>query len=191
MIRLLVLAACGFLLSACGAAQQYYRLNADGPAPVGTAGLSVGVGPVTLPGYVDRAELVFQSDANQFQVPSNVHWAGTLQENIIRVLATDLGRRLPSANVRTYPWTANAAPRLAVVVEVRQFHAVSGGSAILDAAWGITDARNGGGAAPARRHNVSLREPVVGDGYGSVVVAESRLLARLADEIAPALRRGR
>ncbi|MBV9126570.1 MAG: membrane integrity-associated transporter subunit PqiC [Verrucomicrobia bacterium] len=176
------------LLAGCSAAQQYYRLSADGPAPAAARGASVGVGPVALPGYVDRAELVFQSNANQFQIPGNVHWAGTLQDNIARTLAADLARRRGWGNVASYPWDAAVAGtlRYQVVLNVRQFHAVSGVGAILETTWTIENPRAGRGVI-VRQGNVNFQEPIIGDGYGPVVAAESRLIARLADEIARAL----
>lgn len=177
--------ATALLLTACGSSDQYYRLNADGPAPLRAAGLAVGIGPVDLPGYVDRAELVFQSDANAYQVPAKVRWAGPLGENFTRVLAADVGRRLGSGNVLPFPWPGNAKLRYQVSVQVRQFHAVSGGEAILDASWRVEEAAT---REVIRTRNGSFRERIAGDGYGPVVVAESRLVGQLAAAISGSLR---
>ena len=173
------------LLTACGGGQQYFRLRADSPAPLTASGPVVGIGPVTLPGYVDRAELVFQSNDYQFQVPANVHWAGTLSENFTRTLASDVGARLGSGNVLPYPFPAGTKPRVQVSVSVQLFHAVSGGDAVLEAAWQLEDPAT---RRVRRRHNARFSEKIVGDGYGPVVAAESRLVARLADSIAGSLR---
>jgi uncharacterized lipoprotein YmbA len=173
-----------FLLTACGGNQEYFRLSADGPAVLPATGLFVVCGPVTLPTYVDRAELVFQTSDNQFQVPANVHWAGALPENFTRVLATDLGRRLHSGNVLAYPAPPAIHPRYQVAVDVRQFHAVSGGDAILDVDWRIQVPGTG---EIIRRRNGSFHERIVGDGYAPVVAAESRLVAQLADSVARSL----
>lgn len=173
-------------LSACGgSAQKYYQLGSDGAAPTGTTGLSVGVGPVTLPGYVDRAELVFQSGPNEFQVPADAHWTGGLKENISRVLAADLGRRLHSGNVLAFPWNPDAKLRYQVAVDVSQFHAISGEGAILEVSWRVLSPN---GKTTIRRGNGSFHESVVGDGYAAVVLAENRLLAQLADSMAASLR---
>ncbi len=182
------LLAIALLLTSCGGAEQYYRLSAEGAAPLRTAGVAVGIGPVELPGYVDRAELVFQSDANEYQVPAKVRWAGPLGENFTRVLATDVGRRLNSGNVAPYPWPNNAKLRYQVSVQVRQFHAVSGGEAILDASWRVEDAAS---HQVIRTRNGSFHERIAGDGYGPVVAAESRLVEQLAAAIAVAVNEGR
>jgi uncharacterized lipoprotein YmbA len=171
-------------LAGCGGGQQYFRLSADGPAVLPAKGVLVVVGPVTLPTYVDRAELVFQSADNQFEVPSKVQWTGSLQENFTRVLATDLGRRLHSGNVLTYPGPPALKASYQVVVDVRQFHAISGGDAILDVDWRIQAPQTG---TILHRQNGSFHERIDGDGYAPVVAAESRLVAQLADAVAGSL----
>ncbi len=173
-------------LSACGGAtQKYYQLTSDGAAPTGTSGLSVGVGPVSLPGYMDRAELVFQSGPNEFQVPSDAHWTGGLKENVSRVLATNLGRRLHSGNVLAFPWNPGAKLRYQIAVDVSQFHAISGQGAVLEVSWRVL---NSDGSNTIRRGNGAFHAPIVGDGYGAVVAAENNLLGQLADSMAASLR---
>jgi uncharacterized lipoprotein YmbA len=71
------------------------------------------------------------------------------------------------------------------VVDVRQFHAVSGVDAVLDLTWQIVNSRNG---VAGSRQSLSLREPIQGDGYNAVVAAESRLLARAAEVMAASFR---
>ncbi len=181
----LALVACACLTACGGAAQKYYQLNADGAAPTGTTGLSVGVGPVSLPSYVDRAELVFQSGPNEYQVPADAHWAGGLKENISRVLAEDLGRRLHSGNVLSFPWNPGAKLRYQVAVDVGKFHAISGQGAVLEVSWRVL---NSDGSSTIRRGNGAFHEPIVGDGYDAVVTAENNLLAQLADSMAGSLR---
>ena len=179
LMATLVLTSCG------GGAQKYYQLSADGPVPTGNAGITLAVGPVTLPAYVDRAELVFQSGPNEFEVPPDAHWAGSLKENISRVLAADLGRRLGSGNVLSFPWNPTARPRYQIAIDVSQFHAISGQGAVLEAAWRL---ETPDGKATIRRGNAIFHEPIAGDGYGPVVSAENNLLGQLADAMTPMVR---
>jgi uncharacterized protein len=168
----------------CGSPEQYYRLGADTPAPLTAGGLAVGVGPVALPGYVDRAELVFQSSDYRLQVPGKVRWAGSLTENFTRALTTDLAGRLGSGNVVPYPWPPGTPLQRQVSIDVRQFHAVSDGQAILEASWRVEEPAS---QRVLRRGNARLTERIVGDGYEPVVAAESRIVARLADAMVPSL----
>lgn len=180
----LALLATAWLLAGCGAKDQYFRLSATGPATTKPTGLTVAIGPVTLPTYVDRAELVFQSGPNQFEIPAKVRWAGALPENFAQVLATDIGLHLSSGNVVANPAPGDNRFRYRVSVSVRQFHAVSGQGAVLDAAWRVENAethqvlRNGG---------ASYHSAIKGDGYAPVVAAESDLVEQLAASISRSL----
>ena len=184
--HLLLLSAFALLAGCGGGGQKYYSLSADGAAPVGTGGVSVGVGPVTLPGYLDRAELVFQSSTNEYQIPTTAHWTGSLKDNITSVLATDLGERLHSGNVVSFPWDQKAKLHYQVTVDVAQFQAISGQGAVLNVTWRVLD---GTGANVISRHNASFQERIDGDGYDPVVAAESRLLGKLAAAMAASLSR--
>ena len=173
------------LLAGCGSKEKFYRLGAEAPATGRSAsGLSVGVGPVSLPSYIDRAEVVFASGPNEFQVPSDALWIGSLQENISRTVAADLGRILGSSNVRS-ALDGGGRPRYRVALDIKQFHGISGQEAILDLSWRI---QTGSGQTISRRSG-SFREPIVGDGYAALVQAESRLLEQCARAIAGSLRR--
>lgn len=177
-----------FCLGGCGSKQEFYRLSAEPAATSDSAGdrsISLGVGPISLPGYIDRSELVFQDGPNEFQVPPNVSWAGSLSENISAVLARDLQEQLGAREVLTYPWPSGRAPARRVALDIRQFHGISGSDAILDVTWRIED--SGGGTI--RNGSGRFREPIHGDGYAAVVAAESRLLAQCAEQIARSISR--
>ncbi|CAN5470742.1 hypothetical protein BH20VER3_BH20VER3_23400 [soil metagenome] len=181
-LRCFLCAALAGWFVSCGSTDQFYRLSAsEGAATGSSAGVSVSVGPVSLPAYIDRAELVFQNGTNEFPVPSNVRWLGSLPENISRVLAENLGHVLHSSRVRSSLETG-FTPRYQVALDVRQFHGISGREAILDVSWRILS-----GGEVLSRQSALFHEPIVGDGYGPLVAAESRLLEQCALAIAQSL----
>ena len=181
--RLCVLAP-ALLAFGCASPKSFYVLTAEGPAPAG-GGTAIGVGPVALAGYLDRANLVFQESGNRMAIAESHRWAGDLEENVARVTAANLGRRLGTGNVRTYPWGADGDLRYQVTLDIRQLHGTSGGDAVLEAAWRVY-------SLPDRRivasRSWSGTEPLSADGYDALAAAESRLLARLAGEIAATIR---
>ena len=182
---LLFCLAAALLLTGCGGAKdQYFRLSAAGPATTKLTGVAVGIGPVALPSYVDRAELVFQSGPNQFEIPAKVRWAGPLTDNFAQVLAADVGRRLNSGNVVANPAPGDTRFRYRVSVTVRQFHAVSGQDAILEAAWRVESADT---RQVLRHGNASYHSAISGDGYAPVVAAESDLVDQLAASVSRSL----
>lgn len=172
------------LLASCADPKSFYVLSAEGSAPSGS-GMGVGVGPVSLAGYLDRPNLVFQESGNRMNVSESHRWAGDLEENIARVTATNLGRRLGTGNVRVYPWGSDTELRYQVSIDIRQMHGKDDGEAFLDAAWRVY-------SLPDRRmissKSWSGSEDMAADGYDAMAAAESRLLARLATEIAASLK---
>jgi len=174
------------LLTACGGAgENYYLLSATAAAPTGGlhSDLSVAVGPISIPDYINRAEIVFASGPNEFQIPTDALWACSLQKNVSCTVAANLGRILGSGEVRA-GLEPGFKPRYQVALDILQFHGISGQEAILDLAWRI---QSGASGQTISRHCGSFREPINGDGYAALVAAESRLLEQCAAAIAKSL----
>ena len=173
------------LLAGCAAgSKSFYVLTADGPAPSG-GGTSIGVGPVSLAEYIDRANLVIAQSPNQLAVAEDHRWAGDLAASIARVTAANLGRRLHTGNIRTYPWHNDSELNYQITLDIRQLHGGHDGYAVIEAGWRAY-------ALPDRHLKASRtfvdREPLESDGYPAMVAAQSRLLSRLAADIAGALK---
>jgi uncharacterized lipoprotein YmbA len=184
LLKLGVVGVLAIQLFSCAPGKSFYVLTPEGPAPSG-GGMSVGVGPVSLASYLDRANLVFQESGNRMAVAESHRWAGDLEENIARVTATNLGRRIGTGNVRVYPWGSDSEIRYQVSLDIRQLHGNADGDAVLEAAWRVY-------SLPDRRMIVSKSwsgtEPLKTDGYEELAAAESRLLGQLATQIAATLR---
>ena len=184
MMHRLILFLAMLLVASCGAGpKSFYVLTADGPAPTG-GGQGLGIGPVTLAEYIDRANLVLASSPNQLAVAEDHRWAGDLSAAVARVTATNLGRRLHPGNVRTYPWNNDGEIRYQITLDIRQLHAGTDGFAVIEAGWRVY-------SLPERKLKTSRsfvdREPLESDGYPALVAAQSRLLSRLAKDIAAGL----
>lgn len=178
LIAVLLLAGCGV------GTRSFYVLTSDGPAPSG-GGAGLGVGPVVLAEYLDRPNIVIAEAPNQLGVAENHRWAGDLAEAITRVTATNLGRRMNTGNVQTYPWRDDGQISHQVTLDIRQLHGGHDGFAVIEAGWRAY-------SLPDRKIKAARtfvdREPLESDGYQSLVAAQSRLLSRLADDIAKGLR---
>ena len=173
------------LLAGCSAgSKSFYVLTADGPAPSG-GGAGIGVGPVTLAEYIDRSNLVIAESPNQLAVAEDHRWAGDLSASVARVTAANLGRRLNTGNVRTYPWNNDKEISYQVTLDIRQLHGGADGHAVIEAGWRAY-------SLPDRKLKASRtfvdREALASDGYPALVAAQSRLLSRLAADIAAGLK---
>ena len=185
MPKALALALFALFLAGCGGTpRSFYMLTADGPAP-SASGPGIGVGPVLLAEYLDRPNLVLQDAPNRLAVAENHRWAGDLAASIARVTATNLGRRLHTGNLRTYPWPRDEEISHQVTLDIRQFHGGADGYAVIEVGWRVY-------ALPERRLTASrtfiAREQLAADGYQALVAAQSKLLTRLAADIAAGMR---
>jgi uncharacterized lipoprotein YmbA len=175
----------GILLAGCASSSKsFYVLTADGSAPSGS-GMGIGVGPIALAEYIDRPNLVIAESPNQLSIADDHRWAGDLASSVARVTAANLGRRLGTGNVRTYPWRDDNGLRYQVTIDIRQLHGSGDGHAVIEAGWRLY-------ALPERRVAAARtfvdREPLQADGYPALVAAQSKLLSRLAADIASAMK---
>jgi uncharacterized lipoprotein YmbA len=184
MTRKLAALSAILLLAGCVGSRSFYVLTADGPAPSG-GGAGIGVGPVSLAEYIDRPNLVLAENENQLSVAESHRWAGDLSASIARVTAANLGRRMNTGNVRVYPWQGDDGIRYQITLDIRQFHGAADGHAVIEAGWRAY-------SLPDRKLKASRtfvdREPLAADGYAPLVAAQSKLLSRLADDIANGLK---
>lgn len=172
-------------LAACSSAPaRLYTLGASAAAGGGAPlARSVIVGPVTVPGTVDRPEIVVGIGPNRVQADEFNRWAGPLADTIARVVAGDLSALLGTPDVAVAP-LANFRADYRVSIDVQRFESVPRQHVVLDAVW-VVHASAGGAARSGR---TVADEPVRGDGYDAIAAAHSTALARLSADLADAIR---
>jgi uncharacterized lipoprotein YmbA len=105
----------------------------------GTNGLALGIGPIKIPGYLDRAQIVTRVSQNRFAISENDRWAEPLDDNFLRVLSQDLSILLQTDRIVTFPWRRSQQPKYQVQVEVLRFEPNAEQSVELWARWSIID----------------------------------------------------
>jgi uncharacterized lipoprotein YmbA len=189
-LRPAALAACLVLASCAGSEPtRFYTLAAlpDAPAeamPALPADLTVGVGPVTLPPYLDRPQLVTRAGSNRAVLADFDSWVEPLQGMFARVLAENLSRLLGTDDVLLLPQDRPIRFTYQVEVDVTRFDVDTAGSAILDARWWVLGR---GGERLLQSGRSTISEPTeVGD-YTAAAAALSRALGAMSTEIAQAI----
>lgn len=183
-----VLALCGLaaVAAGCGSSppSRFYTLSGTTAGAAAPSNLSIAVGPVTIPGAVDRPQMVVSTGANQVELDEFNRWAAPLGNNISRVVAMNLGTLLGTPNVSLFPQMLSANTDFRVAIEVQRFDSTPGDSALLDAVWIVR--RTADGKSDTGR--TTAREPVPEKSYDALVAAHSRAVARLSQDIAAAVR---
>jgi uncharacterized lipoprotein YmbA len=188
-IRLAACIAAAMLLGACASAppDRFYTLGASAPAAAAApAGETVYIEmlAVTVPAQVRRKQLVVATGPGQVDMLEHHRWIGPLADEIQQALSLEVSNRLGAIDVNKTPYPDGAAP-WRISTNVQRFESVSGAYALLDATWSV---RRVGSEAVLTCRSV-LREPV-GQGYEALVAGHRAALARLAQAMAAAVRKG-
>ncbi|BBL59175.1 PqiC family protein [Methylomonas koyamae] len=175
-------------LAACGSAPlQFYMLAADNPplvesGPALPAGTVIGLGPIRLPAYLDRPQLVTALSEHQYRLDERNRWAERLDENIARTLSQALAGRLGVEQVVRYPWPARQRLDYQLSFDILQLHQTAAGRSVLSAQWQL---KQGERSLAGKRFECS---EAAADSADAIVAAQSACLSRFAAELAGAVR---
>ena len=191
-----LLAVCIATLLGCATTtpSRFYTLTpmktADGSSPAAPfeEGAILAVGPVRLPEYLDRPQIATRSEGNEIRLHETERWAGSLQEDVSRVLVENLSALLAGKRVNVVRWTSamqTMAPfRNRMAIEILRFEGSVGGTVVLKARYALLGPD---GKKVIAAGESTVREPAGGSDYDSLVAAMSRALAAFSREIAAAV----
>jgi uncharacterized lipoprotein YmbA len=176
-----------FLVAGCAGSPptNLYTLSpVDAPAAEirpRSASAVVAIGPVTLPDYIDRPQIVTRRSAYQLELAAYDQWAAPLYDMLPRVLVDDVASRLPSDRVVAFPQVGDASFDYRIAVDVGRFDVDETGEATLTARWQLY-ARSSPRALIVAEE--TLRRRIDGRGYDAYAASLSAVLADLGDRIA-------
>ena len=179
-------------LAGCGTSEpsRLYTLSglpftAASIQPASTSALAIGIGPVTLPLYLDRPQIVRRTSPNRLEIAEFDRWAEPLSNTVPRILAENIGLLLLSEKVYVLPRRRRLPLDLTVEVDISSFEPMSDGTAVLAASWHIfaeSDAPVGNGSTEIRiegasPENFETRVKLLSDALGQLSgsIAESIL----------------
>jgi uncharacterized protein len=144
----------------------------------------VGVGPVVLPAYLERPQLVSRREATELAVDPFARWSAPLDVLFAEALADHIGALLGPRQVVVHPWASRDRPTHTVRIVVQQFERVALDQALLRAHWEVVDPS---GKRVGTRHT-SEHRTTAGGTPQDAALALSELVGMLAVEVAAALR---
>ena len=156
------------------------------PAPVADLkNVAIGVGPVRIPGKLDRSQIVTRTAQNEIDLTEFAEWGDPLGAGFSRVLAENLSVLLNTENIAIFPWLKAAQTDYQVAVDVADFIGNPGGNVVLRAWWTVFGEN---GRTELLKRYTNLNEPVTGDDIVAMVQAQSRTLEALSRQIAEAIK---
>lgn len=187
------------LVGACATSppMRFYTLTSIAPETrpeVSPGATPLRLARVTVPGELDRAQLVRRIDSTRLQIDDQDRWAAPLDEMVRRVLSADLAARLPANSVLDANESAAGERMRSLAVDIHEFYADQSCAVTLQATWVLTPAQARPAGEPAqveqpRQATEQTQVPSTGacSGADTVPEAMSRALALLSDRIVAAL----
>jgi len=177
------------LLGGCSSTPppKFYSLPGASTAPATVNdGPGLRIGPFSFPDYLRRPNIVTRPATGMIDVAEFERWAGSLENDFLRVLGSRLGAALATGRVSTYPGELRFKPDYVVTGEIVTFDGSLSGEVTLDVHWVIGTAKHDKVLSAQRS---VIRESVGGAEYSALVDAHTRAVERLSAEIEAELRR--
>jgi uncharacterized protein len=167
---------------------RYYTLTVKVEADAGNVTLedvSLGVGPVRIPGYLDRDQLVTRLSENRFDVSENDRWIEPLDNSVGRVLAQDIYGQLKSDRIFTYPFPSGRFITHQIEIDILRFEATAANEAHLAARWTVVETAT---KQMLASKTTFVKRPIQGATKEAAVDALSLTVADFSREIANTVR---
>ena len=185
-------AGCSYLAKAILAPQKdiskFYLLTptADTAAPAtgstqsANGSFTLGLGPITLPKYLDRPEIVTRMAPNRLELSKEDRWGESIQNGFTRAMERDLAAQAGAAIV-VFPWYSTVHIDMQVQIDVYRFEADAQGTATLSAKWTILDSTGKDILYTVESH---LTQPSKAGDMTEAAAALSRTIGDLSGQIA-------
>jgi len=179
-----------WLLSGCFSRSQptkFYLLQSTlglqtGEVRSASGEMKIGIGPIVLPEFLDRPQIVTRIGENEHQIDEFNQWAESLTFSIARVLGENLAILLATDNIFLFPWRGSTQLDYQVKVGIIRFGGTPGGTAVLDVLWTIYKGNDAKELLDMKKSSFS--RSTGGEGYESLVTAQNKMLEDFSREIA-------
>tara|TARA_R110002049_G_scaffold225521_1_gene397482 strand:+ start:94033 stop:94656 length:624 start_codon:yes stop_codon:yes gene_type:complete len=115
---------------------HFYVLDATATPSAGElSGLRLGVGPILIPGYIDRPQIVTKSESAKLHYAEYERWAEPMDKMFTRILTQNITLATGSNNIISHPWSASANLNNELTAKIIKFENNINGDALLAVQW--------------------------------------------------------
>ena len=134
-----------FLILSCAKSSkpvEYYMLDAsvgidNNQTLKSDEGPMIGLGPIRLPEYLDRFQMVVAVSENKYKLIDGHRWAEKLDQNISLALFKTLPSQLGTDRMIRYPWPQRPGVDFQVKIDILELNIDQDGQSQLIAQWSI------------------------------------------------------
>lgn len=121
---------------------EYYMLDAsvgidNNQTLKGDEGSMIGLGPIRLPEYLDRFQMVVAVSENKYKLLDGHRWAEKLDQNISLALFKTLPAQLGTDRMIRYPWPQRPGVDFQIKIDILELNIDEKGQSQLIAQWSI------------------------------------------------------
>jgi uncharacterized protein len=188
LFPILLAASCGVLKPVKDASVNHVLDAVIAERAVTGSSPAVAIARPSLPGYLDRQQLVSRGADGRILMNSYQLWAEPLDAGISRVTAINLGRLTNSLNVQPVETFVTMDYEQLLEIRVSRFEPDASGNFVLECTWKLQPVS--GHVLSPRSFRAVVTVPGTRDPLGSqteIIAAMNEALARLAREVARAL----
>ena len=148
------------------------------------SGVLIGVGPLKIPEYQDRPQMVTLDKEKMIKFAQFDRWGESLGLGMGRLIREDLTAMLPAAQLTSYPWNPSLSVKYQVTIEIVQLDSELDKDLLLVVQWLIIDPKN---AKTLMIKRSEFRQPIAPQNYAGLATTLSAACASLSSEIAASL----
>ncbi len=141
--------------------------------------LMLGVGPIIIPGYIDRPQIVSKSDSAELHYAEYERWAEPMDEMLTRIITQNITKLTQSNNIVSHPWSSNANITHQLSAKIVKFENDMHGDALLIVQWQLLDKNSGNSNSTYSEYKV----PAAGSKYSERISALNLALDQFANDV--------
>ncbi len=148
----------------------------------------LGIGPIVMPEYLDRPQILTRTEGNELDYTEFHKWAEPLKDNFSRVLGENLSVLIPTNRIFLFPWRRAAKVNHKVAADVIQFEGALGGKSTLAVRWTVYRLDDRGKETVLAMKKSVYEAQAAGADYNATVSALNQTLEAFSREVAQTLR---
>lgn len=176
-----------FLISACSlggksSPSHFYVLDSKAESVTNEhlKNLSMAVGPMTIPGYIDRPQIVTKTKSSELQLAEFDRWAEPMGDMMIRTLTGNIKAITGSHLIYSYPWPSRLNYAYQISAKIIKFENDENGDALLVVHWQLRDKKDD---SKSKIIHSEFKSNAVDTSYSARVAALNDTLSQFAEKI--------
>lgn len=193
-INTLLIIFASLIISGCGTntPSKFYVLTAaegdliKNTQNVQEENLSIFIGPLSIPDYLERPQIISFKSSNEIYLDEFNRWAEPLDENIMRILRENISTMIPTNKVYIHSIFRPEETSFKIPILIEDFVMYADSTLIFKAKWGLTKNDEVNFLMTKKSF---YSEKITGINYDGLAGAMSKMLGKFSNEISEAIKK--